>query len=106
MAYKPVGIDDASHFPPRVREALAKEFVTKPANISNGQVAIWDANSETWVAGFSGAGSGSGSTEWVLPPTIDGGVFSPETNTWVRDTTDWGTPPSSSDIDGGNPTSN
>lgn len=81
MAYKPVGVDDDSHFPPRVQEALADMFVTVPPSIADGQVPVWDASSNTWVAGEGG--SGDSGTPWAAPPTIDGGIWDAGTGTWV-----------------------
>jgi len=136
MPYKPVGIDENSHFPPRVNTALAQMFVTKPANLVDGQVPVWDADMQTWVGGAGGSGSGSGgSYDDRLPSNIDGGVWDPTTNTWVAvDPTIWHAPlyldggvwdtgmnrwdygsetwlippdpEVNSDIDGGTPTSN
>lgn len=62
MPFKPVGVDENGHFPPRVRQALADTFVTKPDGIGNGQVPVWDATTETWVPGFA-----------PVPSSIDGG---------------------------------
>lgn len=99
MPYKPVGIDENSRFPPRVNAALADMFVTKPVGISDGQVPVWDAISGTWIAG----NGGSGSTEWVLPPAVDGGVYDVVTNTWINGSGPVDTPP---EVDGGSPSSN
>lgn len=109
MPYKPVGIDENGLFPPRVRTALAEAFVTKPSNISDGQVPVWDADLNTWVAG-----SGSDLTPdpvgyWFLPPTIDGGVWDPETNTWklssITEPAPTNPDPTGDDMDGGSPAS-
>lgn len=98
MPYKPVGVDENSQFPPRVRQALADMFVTKPVDISDGQVPVWNAATNTWIAG-SGGGS---SDEWVLPTAIDGGVWDPATSTWVHETGPQDSPP---EVDGGTPAS-
>ena len=99
MPYKPVGVDENSQFPPRVKTALANMFVTKPAGITDGQVAVWDADTSTWVAGMAG-----------LPPAIDGGIWDPITNSWVHGSGEWPTPPPGpdpgTDIDGGTPSGN
>jgi hypothetical protein len=96
MPYKPVGIDENSHFPPRVRAALAEEFVTKPEDIAVGQVRVWDAVNHRWIAGDGGSGGGA----WDLPPAIDGGVWDPVAQAWVHGSGNWNSPP---EIDGGTP---
>lgn len=63
MAFKPLGVDENGDLPPRVRERLSELFVGKPIGISNGQIPVWDAATETWVPG---AGS--------VPTSIDGGT--------------------------------
>jgi len=80
MAYKPVGVDEDGRFPPRVQEELAETFVSKPVGISNGQVPAWDTATGTWVA----KAINTGSEEIILPPTIDGGVWDPVTDTWIH----------------------
>jgi hypothetical protein len=67
MPYKPVGIDENNQFPMRVRIALAQTFVTKPEGIRDGQIPVWDAETQTWIAGNPGSGDGS------APAVIDGG---------------------------------
>jgi len=85
MPYKPVGVDEFGNFPPRVNSALKSIFVTKPANLIDGQVPVWDADTDTWVAGNGGGG---GSSDPGLPASIDGGIWDPETSTWIAPGTD------------------
>jgi predicted methyltransferase MtxX (methanogen marker protein 4) len=68
MPMKPVGVDENSRFPTRVRVALAAEFVTKPAGIRDGQVPVWNASTGTWIAGALGSGDNT-----TAPAKIDGG---------------------------------
>lgn len=67
MPFKPVGVDENGKFPLRVRQALADTFVSKPANIRDGQVPVWDAATQTWIPGTLGSGGSA-------PATIDGGT--------------------------------
>lgn len=64
MPYKPVGVDETGHFPLRVRQALAEEFVTKPEGILDGQIPVWNAATQSWIPGYS---------EGSLVTSIDGG---------------------------------
>ena len=70
MAYKPVGIDEDGNLPPRADIALMAKFVTLPKNITDGQVPVWDANSNTWVGGSSAAHQHT-ATDII---NIDGGI--------------------------------
>lgn len=103
--YKPVGVDENSHFPPRVQTMLTETFVTKPSSIADGQVPVWDATNNTWIAGSGGSGGGGtgGSEEWWgVPPSIDGGIWDDATDTWVNESGDTTVP---SEISGGSPSS-
>jgi len=69
MPYKPVGINENGEFPLRVRQALANILVTKPDGIRDGQVPVWNASTNSWVAGALGSGGDS-----TAPAIIDGGA--------------------------------
>lgn len=64
MPFKPVGVNERNQFPPRIMDELSKTFVTKPNNIENGQIPIWDSTTNTWRAG---------SPISSAPTRIDGG---------------------------------